>query len=281
MSRTSQAVAQLRAELDRPHTSEGDPDAQRRLCRGMPPAGSSRIRDHVAARTRFFDQQVLDAIAGGVCQVVICGAGYDDRAQRFRSAGVRIFELDQRITQGDKSRRLKALGVDTSNLALAPADFRTDDVATVLRRCGHDAAQPSLFVCEGLLVYLDQAACVRLLAGLSSRAAPGSLLAASLATHPAGVDSDRLAAVANARRRRGESEPWRTILPRDAHLDLLRRSGWHVEHSTNVPSLHPQVNPDGSLLVVASPVPPPREPGGDATDRPRRERPRRLQLPWG
>ena len=40
-SRTSQAVALSRAELDRPHSPNGDPGAQRALCAGLdfvPPA---------------------------------------------------------------------------------------------------------------------------------------------------------------------------------------------------------------------------------------------------
>ena len=41
----------------------------------------------------------------------------------------------------------------------------------------------------------------------------GSMLAASLATHPAGADSNQVTAAANAHRAAGRSEPWRTILP--------------------------------------------------------------------
>ena len=65
---------------------------------------------------------------------------------------------------------------------LASADFRDDDVAGVLEAIGHDARQPTLFICEGLLVYLDQPTCVRLLGALRARAAIGSELAVSLAT---------------------------------------------------------------------------------------------------
>jgi methyltransferase (TIGR00027 family) len=253
-SRTSQAVALTRAGLVRPHSPGGDPAAQRRLCRGMRPTRTDWLRPRLAARTRFFDEQVLAAISAGVRQVVIVGAGYDDRALRFRSPGVRFFELDHPDTQADKARRLRAMRAGPGGPVLAPGDFRHDDVAGILEVCGHDAAQPSLFVCEGLLVYLDQPTCVRLLAGLRDRAAFGSTLAASLSVHREGQDSARVTAVANARRRAGEAEPWLTILPAAAHLELVARAGWEPGEPVDAAQLGPAIDPGRSLLVTARPA---------------------------
>jgi methyltransferase (TIGR00027 family) len=253
ISRTSQAVALTRAGLDRPHSAEGDPRAQARLCEGMRPAPVDRLRPMLGARTRFFDQAVTTALAGGTRQVVICGAGYDDRALRFRTSGVRFYELDQGPTQADKRRRLLALGSDLSGLTLATADFRTDDVAAVLATRGHDRARPTLFLCEGLLVYLDEPALVRLLSGLASCAAPGSGLAASLAVHAPGLDTAEVVAAANARRRAGETEPWRTILPRDEQLALLARAGWRTSQAVDAAELDDAAPAGRNLMVLAHP----------------------------
>jgi len=255
-SRTSQIVALTRASVTRPHTPGGDPDAQRRLCRGMRAAAPGRLRPSLIARTRFFDERVLAAISGGTAQVVILGAGYDDRALRFRSPGVRFFELDHPATQADKARRLRALRAakpGSGGPALAPADFRDDDVAGVLEASGHDAGQPTLFLCEGLLVYLDQPTCVRLLGALWARAAPGSELAASLATHRVGLDSGWVAAVANSRRRDAR-ESWLTILPAPVHLELLGRAGWQVDKDVDAAELGAGIEPGRSLLVTAHPA---------------------------
>jgi methyltransferase (TIGR00027 family) len=240
--------------MNRARTPGGDTDAQQLLCRGIRPVRSEWLWHQIAARTEFFDQKVLTAITAGVQQIVICGAGYDDRALRFRSPGVRYFELDHPATEADKSRRLRAIGVDTIGLELAPADFRTDDVTNVLLDHGHDADSASLFICEGLLVYLDQPTCVRLLAGLRSSAAPGSTLAVSLATHRAGIDSDQVTSAMNARRRTGRSEPWRTILPVDSHLALIERAGWHVEQTLDAVRLDPSAIPGRTQLVTAAPT---------------------------
>ncbi|HLI01717.1 MAG TPA: SAM-dependent methyltransferase [Acidimicrobiales bacterium] len=251
-SRTGEVVALLRAEIDRPHSAQGDPDAQARLCRGMRPAGSTTIRSQMLARTRFFDGQVQDALASGIDQIVVCGASYDDRALRFRTTGVRFFELDHPSTQPAKVARLQAGECDTTGLALAPADFGRDDVAAALRAVGHSADRPTAYLCEGLLVYLDPATIHRLLSGLAACAAPGSRLAASLAVHREDRDSRDVVRAANARRAHGASEPWVTILPASEHLPLLERAGWSVTGSTDGAALSPEQPPGRMLLVTAS-----------------------------
>jgi methyltransferase (TIGR00027 family) len=251
-SLTSQAVALTRARLDRPHSPEGDPAAQDALCAGMQLSLPEWLRPSIAARTEFVDEQVMHAIAAGVRQVVICGAGYDDRSLRFRTTGVRFIELDHPATQHHKARLLAGLGATEPGVMLVPVDFRTDDVGSVLDRAGHDAREPSLFVCEGLLVYLDKPTCAGLLAALAERAAPGSVLVASLATHADGHDSAEVARAANDRRRTGATEPWLTILPAAEHLALLTDAGWQVTKTQWSPVAAADVSHGRrSLLVTA------------------------------
>jgi methyltransferase (TIGR00027 family) len=217
----------------------------------MPPAQKLPLGEHLAARTRFFDAQVLAALDRDVRQVVILGAGYDDRALRFRAPGVSYFELDHPATLADKRRRLRRMRADRSGLAQAAADFRYDDVAAILAAAGHDAGRASLFLCEGLLVYLDQGTVTGLLAALRSRAADGSTLAASLAIHRAGLDSATVVARANARRPNGAAEPWRMILPRDEQLGLITAAGWSVTESVSDAELGTGA-PGRSVLVTAA-----------------------------
>jgi methyltransferase (TIGR00027 family) len=253
-SQTAQRVAAIRAGFDRPTTPEGDDDAQRLLCRGMSgPARAPWLRGHLLARTRFFDEATLAAIGSGVAQVVILGAGYDDRGLRFRAPGVRFFELDHPATQSDKRRRLIAAGLRTDGLELVAADFRQDDVGTLLERAGHSAVSDTVFICEGLLVYLDGPAIVTLLAALAARASRASTLAVSLAIHPSELDPQVVAATANARRRLGAEEPWVTILPLQAHLALLHDAGWVEEAVVDDTALEPRAVPGRSMLVTARP----------------------------
>jgi hypothetical protein len=66
---------------------------------------------------------VLGAIVRGVTQVVILGAGYDGRALRFPTPGVRFFEVDHPATQADKRDRLALLDVVTEGISFIAADF--------------------------------------------------------------------------------------------------------------------------------------------------------------
>ncbi len=253
---TSQVVALTRAGLERAHSAGGDPDAQRRLCEGMAFTPPGWLQPGIAARTSFVDEQVTAAIVAGLQQIVTCGAGYDDRGVRFRTQGVRFFELDHPATQADKAARLRAIEVADA-VTLAVADFRIDDADAVLARAGHDAGQPSLFICEGLLIYLDLDTCRRLLGALAGRAPSGSVLAASLSAHAEGFDSAAVVAAANRSRRTGAVEPWRTILPVAEHLRLLADAGWRVTEQRWSPasSLDASHGRHG-LLVLASPAAP-------------------------
>jgi methyltransferase (TIGR00027 family) len=242
----------MRAELDRPCSTGGDPDAQRALCAGLTFAPPAWLRPSIEARTRFMDEHVLAALSAGARQVVICGAGLDDRALRFRADGVRFFEVDHPVTQADKAARLRAMGAATDGLTLAACDFQVESIATALEAHGHDAAKQTLFLCEGLLVYLDQRACRRLLADAASRAAPGSTLAVTLATHGSDLTTEEVTAAANARRRTGAAEPWVTILRPEEHLAMLTDAGWAVAATADSPSASDDVSHGRRSLLVSA-----------------------------
>jgi methyltransferase (TIGR00027 family) len=249
-----------RAGFARPHSAAGDPDAQRKLCGGMRSVVLPHtMRASLEARTSFFDGQVATAIAAGITQVVVLGAGYDDRALRFRTPGMTFFEVDHPNTQADKRARLDAIGLPQgetrpSEPVLVAADFRHDDLVSGLAGAGHDRSLPTLFVCEGLLVYLDKAATIKLLGAAREVAAPGSVLAASLSIHADGLDSAVVLARANARRRTAAFEPWLTILPVSAQATLLARAGWRVATSADAADLGTGAEPGRSLLVTAAPA---------------------------
>lgn len=179
-SLTARSVALSRSRLDRPQTPEGDPESELRLYRGLRP----RLPLSLAVgrgipmedRTRFVDQEVLEAIAQGIAQVIIVGSGYDGRCLRFRKQGIRFFEVDHPATQADKQRRLEAVGAPVDNVTFVATDLVQDSIKAALAAAGHNRQLSSLFICEGLLVYLPPEAVERLLTGLRASAAIGSRL---------------------------------------------------------------------------------------------------------
>lgn len=178
---------------------------------------TSRLYGYLLARTAYFDALVREQIAQRIPQIVVLGAGYDTRAVRFRDAmpHTRVFELDLSTTQARKRQRLEAAGVtQPDGLMYVPFNFETDTLAEVLARAGHDPGQRTLFLWEGVLYYLTQAAVVSALRSLSRRAAAESVI---------GVDCLRgqLQSV-------NPDEPFRFWMSPAELTALLADSGWRV-----------------------------------------------------
>ncbi len=252
-SLTARIVAVHRAELDRPSTPTGDPDADDRLCadlaQGFGDVGYD-VFEWVAARTRFFDAEILDAIAWGVRQVVILGAGYDGRALRFRSPGVTFFEVDHPHTQADKRQRLDRLAAGTDGLTFVAHDLAGGGLSPVLAGAGHDASRPTLFLAEGLLRYLPEATVHELFTATRERAAPGSVFALTFSTREDGADVDpevglREAFLADL------GETVLTLPSRATALEWLADAGWRVDAVDDVTSSS-KSDGDGRLLIRAT-----------------------------
>lgn len=131
--------------------------------------------DFVALRTRLFDDVARDGCAAGARQVVLLAAGLDVRAYRIDwPPGVRLFELDLPPMFAFKEPLLAA-GDLTARCDRVPVavDLR-DDWATSLTDVGFVTDQPTVWIAEGLLPYLEHAAADRLLGTVDDLSAPGS-----------------------------------------------------------------------------------------------------------
>ncbi|MFM2125315.1 MAG: hypothetical protein RL328_1766 [Acidobacteriota bacterium] len=129
-------------------------------------------------RTKFIDERLERMVREGATQVVIMGAGWDTRAYRFAGIlrNVRVFEVDQPATQNSKRRRAEeALGPPPANLTYLPIDFRVQTLADVLASAGYDPKQKTLFIWEGVTMYLPAAAVSDTLRWIAQQA-PGSMI---------------------------------------------------------------------------------------------------------
>jgi methyltransferase (TIGR00027 family) len=139
---------------------------------------SARVAaDMMALRTEAIDRAVRDAIVGGATQLVILGAGYDGRAWRMSElTGVKVFEVDHPATQTDKRARVAALPAANGFVHFVSIDFERTSLDAVLDRAGHDAAAPTCWIWEGVVMYLTRDAMRATLADVARRSAPGSTL---------------------------------------------------------------------------------------------------------
>jgi methyltransferase (TIGR00027 family) len=115
-----------------------------------------RLRIFVAARSRYAEDALQLAVACGVRQLVILGAGLDTYAYRSEPrSGLRIFEVDHPATQEWKRRRLAEVDIGLpSSLVFAPVDFERESLADGLAAAGFDPAQPTFFTWLGVVYYL-------------------------------------------------------------------------------------------------------------------------------
>lgn len=179
-------------------------------------------------RTRFIDEFLRDEIANGTTQIAILGAGLDTRAQRFRDLlqSVKILEADALPTQRHKRERIEAaIGEPPPNLTYCPVDFLSGDIAATLSAAGFSASARTLFVLEGVSMYMSEDAVSRLLKQVASFGGDGSSLvldyAGSTALSPA---EDRYRATLDLMKDWGE--PWMCGVPSERAEDFFREQGF-------------------------------------------------------
>jgi methyltransferase (TIGR00027 family) len=162
-------------------------------------------RVSVVVRTRFIDEAVEAAVAGGIAQLVIMGAGFDARALRLDAARrVRVFELDEPATLATKRDRLeRALGALPNELSQVAIDFEREPLSEPLRAAGFATAERALFVWEGVTSYLTAAAVDATLRAVAAVSAAGSRLVFTYIDRRA-LEQDRVGAAARTVRRVGE-----------------------------------------------------------------------------
>jgi methyltransferase (TIGR00027 family) len=135
---------------------------------------------HFALRKRAIEEAVRAALADGVRQVVVLGAGFVTLAARLHTKfpKVQFFELDHPATQAAKRRTLERVGLVGANLAFVPLDLRSTTPEVALRGApGFLPDATSIVVVEGLLMYIQAEAVERTLLGLRQALGPGSQLA--------------------------------------------------------------------------------------------------------
>lgn len=129
-------------------------------------------------RTRFIDEALAAALARGVRQIVILGAGFDARA--YRLPGIeraRVFEVDHPATQAMKRARLaRVLRAPASHVAFVPVDFGRDRLGETTGAAGLRGEARTFLLWEGVTNYLTADAVDATLRWVSGALAPESEL---------------------------------------------------------------------------------------------------------
>jgi methyltransferase (TIGR00027 family) len=239
-SRTAQRVAIRRAAhqlLDHPKVLD-DPLAlaiigaeaaeQLRLRPKEDPSFSRAFRAFMVARSRYAEDELSRAVARGVNQYVVLGAGLDTFAYRNPYPGLRIFEVDHPATQSWKRQRLQATNILTPlSLTFVPIDFEQQTLAGGLQESGFRRDAPAFFSWLGVTPYLTHDACMSTLDLIASMP-PSSGLVFDFAIDPKQLNpGQRIALDALAKQVASAGEPFQLFFdPQELEKDL-KKMGFH------------------------------------------------------
>lgn len=185
------------------------------------------LRAFLAARSRFAEDELARAVARGVRQFVLLGAGLDTFAYRNPHAGLRVFEVDRPETQAWKRARLDAARIPVpESVSYVPVDFERQSFAEELARVGFASGQPAFFAWLGVVPYLNREtifATLKTIAGMC----PGNGVVFDYGVPRSALGFfERLAYDALARRVAASGEPFRSFFDPAELAQELRRVGF-------------------------------------------------------
>ena len=239
-SRTAQRVAIRRAAhqiLDKPRVFD-DPLALRII--GSEAAGELRsnpkehrgfsraFRAFMAARSRYAEDELQHAVAQGVTEYVVLGAGLDTFAYRNTYPNLRVFEVDHPATQAWKQEQLRAAGIGIPpSLTFVPVDFEHQTLGSALELTGFRVDIPVFFSWLGVTPYISRESCIATLSFIASLPR-GSGVVFDFAVDPALLNAgQRQAFDALSSRVAAAGEPFQLFFDPGKLEDELKRLGFH------------------------------------------------------
>ncbi|MFL0197723.1 SAM-dependent methyltransferase [Clostridium sp. WILCCON 0269] len=128
-------------------------------------------------RKRYIDEKLMESV-NNINAVVNLGTGFDTRAYRLPELSkIPVWELDQLKNIKPKQIRLiKVFGAIPSHVKLAPIDFDTEDICTILKLHGYSTDERTFFIWEAVTQYLTEEG-IRATFDFLAKASSGSRLA--------------------------------------------------------------------------------------------------------
>ncbi len=133
---------------------------------------------HYALRKKCIRELARSALANGVDQVVILGAGFDPLSSELQRefSTAKFWEIDHPATQRHKVRACSEIGIERVHFVAVDLSAAGLDREALISG-GFDPAKRTFWIAEGLLMYFPKETVSSLIRTLSSLSTPGSQLA--------------------------------------------------------------------------------------------------------
>jgi methyltransferase (TIGR00027 family) len=209
------------------------PSYARDMERAMHPVARD-FRAFMAARSRYVEDRLAEAVASGITQYVILGAGLDTFAYRNPFPVLRVFEVDFPATQEWKHAMLHDAAIAVPvNLTFVPLDFERKTLADGLAEAGFDATRPAFFGWLGVVPYLTQAAFRATLAAVAALPR-GTGISFDYAFSPETLSPQRRKVFdVLSERVAAAGEPFRLFFTPETMESELRTAGFHQIHQVD------------------------------------------------
>jgi methyltransferase (TIGR00027 family) len=191
------------------------------------------FRAFMAARSRYAEDRLAEAVSSGVAQYVVLGAGLDTFAYRNPFRSLRVFEVDFPPTQAWKRDLLRAAGIDLPpSLTFVPLDFEHKALAEGLAEAGFDSRRAAFFGWLGVVPYLTLEAFRATLSDVE-RLPPGTGICFDYAFPPETLSPKRRAVFETlARRVASAGEPFQLFFrPEQVESELCAHGFSRIEHA--------------------------------------------------
>lgn len=198
------------------------------------------LRAFLAVRSRVAEDALAGAVAAGVRQYVILGAGLDTFAYRNTDARLRVLEVDHPETQAWKRRVLAGAGIAAPpTVSYVPVNFERQDLATELTRAGLDPATPAFFSWLGVTMYLTRESIRQTLTVVARAVGETGGVAFDYAEPPRWYyPLEAFGYWLLARRVARAGEPFRSLLQPAEVAALLRDTGFAALHDLDAGELN-------------------------------------------
>jgi methyltransferase (TIGR00027 family) len=188
------------------------------------------LRAFLVVRSRLAEDTLAEAVARGVTQYVVLGAGLDTFAYRnpFPGGRLRVFEVDHPATQAWKRELLAKTRIAVPpDVTFVPVDFAAQALGDALGAAGFRTDVPSFFSWLGVTMYLEREAVLGTLGWIATRTPAGGGIVFDYARARSTLDwFERLVFWGMARRVAAVGEPWRTTFVPHELVDAMRALGY-------------------------------------------------------
>lgn len=194
-----------------------------------------RMRTNFVLRSRYAEDELVRAVAQGMSQYVILGAGLDSFAYRRGDLlqVLDVYEVDHPASQAWKRQRVEELGINApARLHYVPIDFEIETLTNGLSAAGINLKAATFFSWLGVTQYLTSAAVLNTLREVARLAAPGSeIVFQFIAPAATLVGEERALVEALAARSAAVGEPWLSFFtPEELEVHLKQVGFKEVVH---------------------------------------------------